>query len=170
MSVHGTCTAVFVVVAAIIAFTLGSIQTLHEVSWLAWVGASPIVISSKFTPSLPILRSGPSYMRPDFTMTRAVGVQDKPADARPGPFRSDWKAKNDHSFTSAISACSSIIFAWAGTPAFFQIASEMREPHLYTRAMVLCQAVMAVVYIVIWCCGILLLWQLCSFPSTWLSR
>lgn len=48
MSSHGTCTAVFVVVAAIIAFALGSIQTLHEVSWLAWVGASSIVIASKF--------------------------------------------------------------------------------------------------------------------------
>lgn len=49
MSAHGTCTAVFVVVAAVIAFSLGSIQTLHQVSWLAWVGASSIVIASEFT-------------------------------------------------------------------------------------------------------------------------
>lgn len=47
MSTHGTCTAVFVVVAAIIAFGLGSIQTLHEVSWLAWVGATSILVASE---------------------------------------------------------------------------------------------------------------------------
>lgn len=50
ISVHGTCTAVFVVVAAIIGFSLGSIQTLHEVSWLAWVGASSILIASGLCP------------------------------------------------------------------------------------------------------------------------
>lgn len=34
-------------VAAIIGFVLGSIQTLHEVSWLAWVGAISILTASK---------------------------------------------------------------------------------------------------------------------------
>lgn len=47
ISTHGTCTAVFVVVAAIIGGVLGSIQTLHEVSWLAWVGATSILTASK---------------------------------------------------------------------------------------------------------------------------
>ena len=47
ISTHGTCTAVFVMVAAIIGFVLGSIQTLHEVSWLAWVGAISILTASK---------------------------------------------------------------------------------------------------------------------------
>lgn len=83
------------------------------------------------------------------TLTIAVGVQDKPAAAPPGPFKSDWKGVNDPSFESAISACSSIVFAWAGTPAFFQIASEMRVPEMYTRSLLLCQSVVAVTYIVI---------------------
>lgn len=56
VSFHGTCTAVFVAVAAIIGFALGSIQTLHEVSWLAWVGATSILTASKifFKLSMPV--------------------------------------------------------------------------------------------------------------------
>ncbi|KAK9851851.1 amino acid transporter [Penicillium brevicompactum] len=42
---HGTCTAVFVAVAAIIAFTFSSIQTLGRISWLAWIGTACIIIA-----------------------------------------------------------------------------------------------------------------------------
>ena len=56
---------------------------------------------------------------------------------------------NDPTFEAAISACSSIVFAWAGTPAFFQIASEMRVPEQYTKSLLLCQSVVGVTYIVI---------------------
>lgn len=52
LSTHGACTATFVAVAAIIGFTLGSIQTLHEVSWLAWVGTVSILTASKLSTSL----------------------------------------------------------------------------------------------------------------------
>lgn len=48
LSTHGTCTAVFVAVAAIIGFALGSIQTLDKVSWLAWIGLVGIVSSGMF--------------------------------------------------------------------------------------------------------------------------
>jgi hypothetical protein len=47
LSSHGTCTAVFVAVAAIIGFGLGSIQTLGRISWLAWVGVVSILSSSE---------------------------------------------------------------------------------------------------------------------------
>lgn len=43
------------------------------------------------------------------------------------------------------------MFAYAGTPAFFNIVSEMREPRHYTRALVLCQSLMTAVYIAIGC-------------------
>lgn len=43
VSAHGTCTAVFVAVAAIIGFLLGSIQTLGRISWLAWIGLISIL-------------------------------------------------------------------------------------------------------------------------------
>lgn len=46
LSSHGACTAVFVAVAAIIGFGLGSIQTLGRISWLAWVGVVSILSSS----------------------------------------------------------------------------------------------------------------------------
>lgn len=50
ISVHGTCTAVFVAVAAISGFLLASIRTLGRISWLAWVGLAFILTSG--TPSV----------------------------------------------------------------------------------------------------------------------
>jgi amino acid permease len=148
ISSHGACTAIFVAVAAIIGFVLGSIQTLHEVSWLAWVGAISILTASKSRSETSRCTQSDNQSIV-FTLTVAVGVQDKPAAAPPGPFESNWKGVNDPSFESAISACSSIVFAWAGTPAFFQIASEMRVPEHYTRSLILCQSIVGVTYIVI---------------------
>lgn len=48
VSSHGTCTAVFVAVAAIIGFMLGSIRTLGRISWLAWVGLVCIMTASMY--------------------------------------------------------------------------------------------------------------------------
>lgn len=145
MSLHGTCTAVFVVVAAIIGFVLGSIQTLHEVSWLAWVGAGSILTAI-------------------LTLTIAVGVQDRPAAApQTGEFHSNWKAVGHPTFEAAISACSSIVFAWAGTPAFFQIASEMRVPEKYTQSLLLCQSIVGVTYVVI---GVVVYYYCGSFVAS----
>ena len=45
LSDHGTCTAVFVAVAAAIAFIFSSIQTLARISWLAWLGAVCIIVA-----------------------------------------------------------------------------------------------------------------------------
>lgn len=47
VSLHGTCTAVFVAVAALLAFGLASIRTLGKLSWLAWAGMFSIATSSK---------------------------------------------------------------------------------------------------------------------------
>lgn len=47
VSDHGACTAIFVVVAAIIAFLFSSIQTLSKISWLAWVGVAGIMIAGE---------------------------------------------------------------------------------------------------------------------------
>jgi amino acid permease len=48
-----------------------------------------------------------------------------------------------------MTAISTIIFAYAGTPLFFPIAAEMRDPHHYTKAMLLCQSIATVTYIVV---------------------
>jgi len=99
LSNHGTCTAVFVAVAAVVGVALASIQTLGKISWLAWVGLTGILSAI-------------------FVLTVAVGVQDRPADApKDGPFVSDYHIVNDSGFSASISACSSLVFAYAGTPA-----------------------------------------------------
>lgn len=47
LSTHAVCTAVFVVVAAIIGFMFCSIQTLSRISWLAWVGVACIITAGE---------------------------------------------------------------------------------------------------------------------------
>ncbi|RYN23087.1 hypothetical protein AA0114_g12861 [Alternaria tenuissima] len=134
LSSHGACTAVFVAVAATISFGLGSMQTLGHISWLAWVGVISILTSI-------------------LVLTIAVGVQDKPADApeTSRPWNSDYTLFGHPAPAEAFASISSIVFAYAGTPAFFNIASEMRQTHHYTRALIVCQSVMTAVYIAIGC-------------------
>ena len=48
-----------------------------------------------------------------------------------------------------MSAVSTIVFAFAGAPAFFSIASEMRNPRDYTKSLVIAQVIVALVYVVI---------------------
>ncbi|KIW70778.1 hypothetical protein PV04_03019 [Phialophora macrospora] len=128
---NGACTAVFVAVAAIVGFGLGSIQTLHKISWLAWVGLVCILTAI-------------------FTVTIAVGVQDRPAAApTDGVFQSDYKLINRPSFTDAISASSSLVFAYGSVPAFFSIVCEMRDPRHYTRSLLICQTGVTLIYITI---------------------
>lgn len=63
------------------------------------------------------------------TVTISVGVQSGPAAAsQEGVWVSDFKLVGNPSFTDAVSAISSLIFAYAGTPGFFSIVSEMRDP------------------------------------------
>ncbi|KAF5633793.1 neutral amino acid permease [Fusarium tjaetaba] len=133
VSLHGTCTAVFVAVAAICGFLLASVRTLGRISMLAWVGLVCIMTAI-------------------FTVTIAVGVQDRPAAApQEGHWKSDWKVVGNPSFTEAISSISSLIFAYAGTPGFFAIAAEMKRPEHYTRSLLICQAGVTITYIVIGC-------------------
>lgn len=131
LSLHGACTAIFVAVAAIIGFCFGSIQTLGKVSWIAWAGVAGILTAV-------------------FSLTIAVGVQDRPAAApQEGPFKSDFKVIGDPTFEEAISAVSTIVFAFAGSPAFFSVISEMRNPRDYTKSLMIAQAAVALVYLII---------------------
>ncbi|CAM1505934.1 Fc.00g115710.m01.CDS01 [Cosmosporella sp. VM-42] len=133
VSMHGACTAIFVAVAAILGFILGSIRTLGRISWLAWIGLTCILTGI-------------------FTLTIAVGVQERPAAApRGGVWVSDFKIVNNPSFTEGITAVSALVFAYAGTPAFFSIAAEMRDPRHYTRSLLICQSGVTATYIAIGC-------------------
>lgn len=85
-------------------------------------------------------------------MTSAVGVQDRPSAAlQMGIWVSDYKLVASPTFADAIAAVSSIVFAYAGTLAFFSIVSEMREPRHYTRSLIICQTVVTSVYLAIGC-------------------
>ncbi|KAF9739246.1 hypothetical protein PMIN06_005272 [Paraphaeosphaeria minitans] len=131
LSSHGACTAIFVAVAAIVGFSLGSIQTLGRISWLAWVGTISILVSI-------------------LILTISVGVQDRPSAAPPGgAFKSDYKLFGSPDGASAFAALSSIVFAYAGVPAYFNIVSEMRDPRDFTKALIYCQSTMSAVYIAI---------------------
>ncbi|KAK7409305.1 hypothetical protein QQX98_008545 [Neonectria punicea] len=133
VSTHATCTAVFVAVAAITGFMFASIRTLGRLSWLAWIGLICIISSV-------------------IILTIAVGLQSRPAAApKDAVWVSDYKLFNTPSFTEAISAICALIFAYAGTPAFFSIAAEMRDPNYYTRSLIVCQTVISACYIAIGC-------------------
>ncbi|CAH0055154.1 unnamed protein product [Clonostachys solani] len=145
LSLHGACTAVFVVVAAIIAFLFGSIQTLSRISWLAWVGTVSILTAI-------------------LTVSIAVSRQDRPAAApTTGVFHSDYKIISSPSFTDAVAAISSIVFSYAGVPAFFNIASEMKDVRHYNKALTICVLFLTSVYLVI---GILVYYYCGSYVAS----
>ena len=82
-------------------------------------------------------------------MTIAVGVEDRPDGAPDGPWKSDYAIIGNPTFAEAVSAVSTFIFAYAGTPFYFPILAEMREPRHYTKALVLCQSIVTVTYLTI---------------------
>ena len=82
-------------------------------------------------------------------MTIGVGVQGHPPPQGGVIPQSNYKLFNNPEFSDAISAVSTIVFAYCGTPAFFNIVAEMREPRKYTTAVMICQGTITVVYIVI---------------------
>ncbi|GAB7328628.1 hypothetical protein MBLNU13_g00567t1 [Cladosporium sp. NU13] len=131
ISHHGTCTAVFVAVSAIIGFLVSSVRTLSKMSWLAWVGMISIVAAV-------------------FSLTVAVGVQDRPAEApQEGPYVSTWKLFGTPTFAEAMAAIASIIFAFCGVPAYFSVISEMADPREYPKALALCRGIATSVYLTI---------------------
>lgn len=130
VSVNAICTAGFVAVAAVAVFIVASIQTLGRIQILGWIGVISIALAV-------------------FTLTIAVGVQERPSAA---PAEDDWNKEfvifGNPTFAEASSALGSIVFAYCGTPAFFGIISEMRDPRLYTRGLMICQSILTSVYVV----------------------
>jgi amino acid permease len=143
-------------VAAIIVFLCASIRTLGRMSWLAWAGLIPLLIAGSFLATLLYMYA----IKPSHTdhflvylVTIAVSVQDRPSAApkidTDEEWMSDWTLYNTPTFIDAMAALSTIVFAYAGTPLFFPIAAEMREPRHYTKAMLLCQGVATATYLIV---------------------
>lgn len=78
-----------------------------------------------------------------------VGIQGHPTSPSGAILKSDYKIVGNPSFTDAVSAISTLVFTYAGTPAFFNIAAEMRDPRQYNRSLAVCQITVTTVYIVI---------------------
>jgi hypothetical protein len=66
VSTHGTCTAVFVAIAAAIGLAFASVRTLGRMSWLAWIGTICVLVSSKGLPM--IFRSIPTKTNFTFSL------------------------------------------------------------------------------------------------------
>jgi hypothetical protein len=60
VSAHGTCTAVFVAVAAIASFMLASIRTLGKIQWTAWIGLACIFVAGE-PPQISIKGTNTDY-------------------------------------------------------------------------------------------------------------
>lgn len=43
----------------------------------------------------------------------------------------------------------SLVFAYCGTPAFFSIAAEMRDPRDFNKALIVCQSVVTATYVIV---------------------
>lgn len=94
------------------------------------------------------LSHSPSVM----ILTIAVGVQDQPSAApQTGTWVPDYNIIGNPTFTGAISSVSTLLFAFSGTPGFFAIIAEMRNPRQYTQAVLLCQSFVAAMFTVIGC-------------------
>ncbi|KAM0422455.1 hypothetical protein ACHAPD_000908 [Fusarium lateritium] len=102
-----------------------------------------------------------------YLVTIAVGVQDRPSAAPKldtgEKWMSDWKLVGEPTFIDAMAALSTIVFAYAGTPLFFPLAAEMREPRHYTKAMLLCQGVATATYLTV---GIIIYYFCGSYVAT----
>jgi amino acid permease len=112
-----------VVVGAVLNVLFSSIQTLDRISIVGWVGLAGIMSSI-------------------ITLAVAVGVQDRPSAAPQVGF---W---SPDTFVDAINAVSVVVFAYAGTPNFFNIVGEMKNQRDYTKSVITCQAFVTAVYLV----------------------
>lgn len=150
VSTHGACTAIFVAAAAVGVFCFASTQTLGRVSFLAWIGLSSLLTSSELSLIAHILEPICLLTCAVFTVTIGVGVEDRPGDApKTGHWESDYKIIGNPTFAEAISAVATFIFAYAGTPVFFPIVAEMREPKHYVKALLLCQTIVTITYVTV---------------------
>ncbi|KAK4688965.1 hypothetical protein P7C73_g1136, partial [Tremellales sp. Uapishka_1] len=133
MSEHGTCTMVFVAVGAIVNILVSLVQTLDKISWIGWIGLVSLLSSI-------------------ITLVVAVAVQDRPPGAPTGgTFVPDVHVIGHPGFVDAINAISVVIFAYAGTPNYFGIISEMSKPKDRNKAVFTCQAFVTALYLIIGC-------------------
>ncbi|GAA5852851.1 hypothetical protein JCM8547_004707 [Rhodosporidiobolus lusitaniae] len=131
ISLHATCTAVFVIVSAVAVYPIASLRTLGRVKWIGWAGLISMVVSI-------------------LLVCIAVGAGGRPSPApQEGPWDKEIVYFGNPSFSDAMNAISNLVFSFAGTAAFLPIASEMSNPRDFTKAVAACQTFVTVFYLVI---------------------
>ncbi|BGP40554.1 hypothetical protein JCM10449v2_004516 [Rhodotorula kratochvilovae] len=132
LSMHAICTAAWVAIAAVIVFPLASIRTFGDLKMLGWVAIVSILAGI-------------------FIVVIAVGAGGRPSLAPPAPEPLDLnvRAFANPTFAEAMSAVSSIFFAFTGTSSFLPIASEMRNPRDYPKAVFVGQSFVTAVYFIV---------------------
>ncbi|GAA6007749.1 uncharacterized protein JCM10292_005421 [Rhodotorula paludigena] len=147
ISLHATCTAVFVAVAAIVVIPLASMRTMGHVQWVGWVGMVSLVVSV-------------------LLVVIAIGAGGRPSPApQEGPWDKDIVYWGNPTFGDAMSAIGSYIFALAGTPTFLPIASEMRGPKDFPKAVIACQSFVTAWYVAVGTAVYMLAGQYVASPA-----
>lgn len=95
ISLHATCTAVFVVVAAVVTYPFASLRKLSSVRWVGWIGLASMVVSIML-------------------VTIAVGAGGRPATAPPSPlpWSKDIVYFGSPSFADAMNAVANLLLSW----------------------------------------------------------
>ncbi|BGP38298.1 hypothetical protein JCM10450v2_002244 [Rhodotorula kratochvilovae] len=131
ITVHATCTAVWVMLAAVITFPLASLPKIENVKWLGWIALTAIVTSVML-------------------VMISVAVGDRPALApQEGPIHLEIKAFGNPTFAQAMNAVANLLLSYAGTPAYISCCSEMRKPSDFRKAVVVSQTFITAFYILI---------------------
>lgn len=116
VSDHGTCTAVFTLVAAILVTAFSSIRTFSKLGWVTWFGFVTFVVAV-------------------LIFTIAVTQQDRPAAApQTGDFDLGYVAIAFPSFAAGMTATLNIFISGSGSSMYLPIISEMRSPRDYHKA------------------------------------
>lgn len=90
----------------------------QAISWIVWVGATAVISSV-------------------LLVTISAGVSDRPPAGPPAPLPFDKKLRafGDPTFAEGMVAVVNVLFAYGGSPGFFSIIAEMRNPKEFSHAM-----------------------------------
>ncbi|BGP17044.1 hypothetical protein JCM10213v2_005053 [Rhodosporidiobolus nylandii] len=131
ISLHATCTAVWVVVAAAVTYPFASLRTLGSVKWVGWVGLVSMVVSIML-------------------VTIAVGAGGRPSPApQEGPWDKGLVYWGNPSFSDAMNAIANLVLSFAGTSTYLPMVSEMRQPRHSTRAVLVSQSFITAFYLTV---------------------
>ncbi|GAA5842787.1 hypothetical protein JCM11251_001491 [Rhodosporidiobolus azoricus] len=131
ISLHSTCTAVFVAVAAIAVLPIASLPKLNNIKWLGWIGIVSIC-SAILLATISIPAGGRPSLAP-----------------QTGPLDLDVRLWPDTTFADAMNSVVNLFWAFSGTAAFLPVASEMRNIRDYKKAVICCQAWVTLFYLVV---------------------